>query len=36
MHDLSAIALLDLEGNTTSLESYRGKPLLLVFLRWLG
>jgi len=28
--------LVDLEGNIISLESYRGKSVLLVFMRWLG
>jgi hypothetical protein len=36
MHDVPEIDLLDLEGNVTSLRSYRGSPVLLVFLRWLG
>jgi hypothetical protein len=36
MHDVCAIELLDLEGNITSLPSYRGRPVLLVFMRWLG
>jgi hypothetical protein len=36
MHDVLDIDLLDLEGNTTSLQAYCGKPVLLVFLRWLG
>jgi hypothetical protein len=36
MRDVSTIELLDLEGNITSLASYRGRPVLLVFMRWLG
>jgi len=36
MHDILDIDLLDLESNPTSLRSYHGKPVLLVFLRWLG
>lgn len=36
MQDVPDIELLDLEGNATLLRSYRGKPVLLVFLRWLG
>jgi len=36
MHDILEHELVDLEGNTVSLRSFRGRPVLLVFLRWLG
>jgi peroxiredoxin len=36
MHKTPENDLIDLEGNLVSLESYRGKLVLLVFMRWLG
>jgi len=36
VHDILEHELLDLEGKTVTLQSFRGRPVLLVFLRWLG
>lgn len=36
MHKTLENDLIDLEGNVVSLEAYRGRPVLLVFMRWLG
>ncbi len=36
MHQTPENDLVDLEGNPVSLESFGGKPVLLVFMRWLG
>jgi hypothetical protein len=36
MYDVPGSDLLDLEGHAISLAAYRGRPVLLVFMRWLG
>ena len=36
MHDVLENDAVDREGNIVSLQAYVGKPMLLVFLRWLG
>ncbi len=36
VQDVLEHELVDLEGNAVSLQSFRGRPVLLVFLRWLG
>lgn len=36
MSDISTVELLNIEGDTTTLGAYLDRPVLLVFLRWLG